>query len=923
MKLKESLFHRTIFIVLLLRICNTQAQEVGAQNIFGKQVIDSEAIHRWVRLDSDINVAITADGKYFTYRVANQPFGRNTLIIQTTDGTWKKEYIDAKRVIFSNDSKLFVFHRSDSLYFLELGTGIIKTVGSVSSFKQVSNSLQTKDQWLAWQIKGKDNELVLYNISTSSERLFKGVKSYYFNENGDFILLHISNENVGAKESILQLVSLSNGEIQFIYGEIATDIKSITMDADGNQIAFMTELKGTDEFLLWYYKKGIKKAIVLVTNKTAGIRPGHFMKPVIRFSQDGRYIYLSLFKKEFRQPKDDFVNLNVWSYKDTVIQSFQVRNQKTSIYWMDRSYVGVISVALSTNKKVVYLTGEYEILAAWPRKGDFTVIRNISNGDRFWMQTDTNWIVSLIDGSRQFLRKGYIEFNYSPNGEFLVYYDPLQQHIFSYELETGKKFNLTSTLPAGNFGFIDEYERGKKRHWDLCLSVGIAGWLQGEKEIIVYDNYDLWRLNLQGKHLPVNITNGYGQKHKIKFRLANSEENKKEHSKRSTLLLNSFNMDTKYNGFFTATVEGGRDPELLTMEPRTYCHSDLRVLNPNAHEFVQNMEPIKARNKNIWIVKRHSINEAPNYFLTKDFKNYKELTSFQPQKPYNWVTGELIHWKQLDDTKGQGVLYKPENFDSTKKYPLVICYYEQLSHRLFEYPYLDFTSSAHLNIPWFVSQGYLLFTPDIYFDGEKTGQSAYNSVVSAAKSLSKLSFVDSQKIGIAGHSFAGGLTNYLVTNTNIFAAAFEGAGVSDYVSEGLQLGGDGGSRLNSHEHADASLWQQPDLYTIHSPIMNVHKVITPLLMFHCRKDGAVPWEQAVEFFVALRRIGKRAWLLEYENGNHELNGKDAEDLTIRVTQFFNYYLKSREAPVWMTNGIPARLKGIDTGLQFEESTRKP
>jgi hypothetical protein len=81
-------------------------------------------------------------------------------------------------------------------------------------------------------------------------------------------------------------------------------------------------------------------------------------------------------------------------------------------------------------------------------------------------------------------------------------------------------------------------------------------------------------------------------------------------------------------------------------------------------------------------------------------------------------------------------------------------------------------------------------------------------------------------------------------------------------------------------------------------------------------DQNVPWAQGVELFLALNRLGKKVWLLEYEGEGHTLeNKKNQYDFSVRMSQFFDHYLKDKPAPKWMTEGIPARLKGIDSGLE--------
>jgi dipeptidyl aminopeptidase/acylaminoacyl peptidase len=115
------------------------------------------------------------------------------------------------------------------------------------------------------------------------------------------------------------------------------------------------------------------------------------------------------------------------------------------------------------------------------------------------------------------------------------------------------------------------------------------------------------------------------------------------------------------------------------------------------------------------------------------------------------------------------------------------------------------------------------------------------------------------------------------------------------------------------------LWEGFDLYIENSPLFFVPNVTTPVLIMHNDEDGAVPWWQGIEFFNALRRCGKKAWLLQYNGEAHNLRDRrNTRDLSIRLEQFFDHYLKGKPAPIWMSKGVPATLKGIDLGYGYEQ-----
>jgi len=104
-----------------------------------------------------------------------------------------------------------------------------------------------------------------------------------------------------------------------------------------------------------------------------------------------------------------------------------------------------------------------------------------------------------------------------------------------------------------------------------------------------------------------------------------------------------------------------------------------------------------------------------------------------------------------------------------------------------------------------------------------------------------------------------------------------------------------------------------------SPLFTADKIQTPLLIMHNEDDGAVPFSQGIEFFIALRRLGKEAWLLNYNEADHwPTKVRDKYDFQVRMAQFFDHYLKGKPMPQWMDEGIPAVDKGLNMGLELVE-----
>ena len=319
------------------------------------------------------------------------------------------------------------------------------------------------------------------------------------------------------------------------------------------------------------------------------------------------------------------------------------------------------------------------------------------------------------------------------------------------------------------------------------------------------------------------------------------------------------------------------------------------------------------------------LDSAVNGSMTKyTVKETKQLSDINPQQnTYNWYTAELVSWKMFNGKPGKGILYKPENFDPSKKYPVIFYFYERDADSMYLYRAPQPMGST-INIPYYTSNGYIVFDPSIYYTKGEPGESAYNSVVSAAKYLSKFKWVDSTKLALQGHSWGGYQIAYLVTRTNMFVAAEAGAPVANMTSaySGIRWS-TGVSREFQYERGQSrigySLWERPDLYIKNSPLFRADKVQTPLLMMHNDADGAVPWYQGIEYFSALKRLGKKAWLIEYNGEDHNLvERKNRKDWAIRMSQFFDHYLKGAPAPKWMTQGVPATEKGKEWGLETDQ-----
>ena len=428
---------------------------------------------------------------------------------------------------------------------------------------------------------------------------------------------------------------------------------------------------------------------------------------------------------------------------------------------------------------------------------------------------------------------------------------------------------------------------------------------QNDDFVLINDAFDIWKIDPRGVKKAENITKGIGRTDSIRFRYVNTDPEKRFIEPKDVLLLSAFDKKTKKNGYYTLKQKGRNPLEKKAL--REFTFSDLN----------------KAKNTDIFAYQRSNFATSPNLYVTKDFQMEQQLTDINPQmRDYNWGTAEMFSWKSFTGVPLQGILYKPENFDPTKKYPVMIYFYEKHSDELFRY-FTPAPSRSTVNIPFFVSRGYIVFTPDIHYTVGNPGEDAYNSIISGAEELAKNEWVDKDNMAIQGQSWGGYQVAYLITRTDMFKAAGAGAPVSNMTSA---YGGirweSGRSRQFQYEQTQsrigATMSDSLQLYIDNSPVFFADKVNTPLLIMHNDNDGAVPWYQGIEYFMSLRRLGKPVWMLQYNKEAHNLRERrNSKDLSIRLQQFFDHYLKGAPAPVWMTRGVPAIEKGKTWGYEVE------
>lgn len=841
-----------------------------------KPCIDSSVYGKWPSVSTP---SINNNGSYASYIIRNKPIGGQTLVCQGIRTKWKVEIPGGDNLQFTSDNYSAIFSLpGDSLGIVKMGSDSVVYISDVLSFDLFHWNI---GDYLVYRLKLPKGRLVVRNMKTGGQICFEHVKKYLFGSEGKALVT-----NVGSVDNLdsLNWTDLTRSSVTPIFK--GPNLDNFVFDSSNTQFCFtMGESKAVAPVgkSLCYYKVGQDRASVVGNDKSINIDSAFGLDRLIRFTSDGRGIFFTLRKNEDKvQARRARIDLKVWNYNDPKLQAFD-RDEGVRYTSVLRFGVGKIIRLEGSGDQILYglSRGSYQNVA---------LVRHRTGVDyeREWnkMSRSGYYLVSTKDGSKK-LFSGVLCQAFSPDGKYFIYYDLLKRNYFSYQLSTGICRNITR-------GIITEWTEYDDQPDSSSAVRGVAGFMENNKSVFIYSRNDIYQVALDGLVPSVNLTQHDRDKTDIEFSFAIKHVSVYVRTGEK-LILNAFNRDTKDNGFYSVVIGGRRSLTPLIMQSYIFegtDGNDLFLADP----------PLKSRDTDMYIVRRMSSSESPNYFWTTDFKSFSPITDIYPERKYNWLTTQLITWRTFDGSYSSGILYKPEDFDPQKKYPVIFYYYERLSDGLHAFILPDY-SQGPINIPSFVGKGYLVFVPDIYYKVGYPGKSVYNAVVSSAIYLSKFPWVDSKKMGIQGHSWGGYETNYLITHTHIFAAAISCEGIADFVSGYGGLPGRGFSDQFFYELSQCrigvTLWQRPDLYIINSPVFYANKVGTPLLLEDNDKDAQVPFAQGMELFTALRRLGKPVWMIQYLGEGHVVSGKIAYDLGSRMAQFFDYFLKNADMPLWM------------------------
>ncbi|TAJ12384.1 S9 family peptidase [Marinilabiliaceae bacterium JC017] len=919
---------------------------VGAKEVPDKKPLTFSDYNQWKSLRSE---KISNDGKWISYEI-NPQEGDGWLYLYDKEKATRDSVARGKKAVFAAGSEFWAFNvvaqadsikqlkldkvkkdkfPKDSLFVRNLTNGVDKAFSLVKSFKvpkdggdwlaisfdkaaapkdTISKKEETDkaDKKKKKAFKSEGTPLVFYRPSTGDSLCVEQATKFAVAKNGNAAYA-VQSIGDSTEHSVVLKFSPATWRLDTLF-KATGKIEKIASAYQGDQCAFLFSNDTTKRkvYRLYHWDEKMKEPVMLVDTLHPALPDTWSVntKASLYFSKNGRRLFFGAGERLQPEKKDTLtkeekVHLDVWNWQDIEIQPMQKKHLSKN---KDRAYLCVCNLK---DNKLFQLESEDLLTVDIQEEGDLDMAVGY-NSKPYKRATSWNgewasdiYLVNLNTGKKSMLKeRQYMECELSFDGKWFVWYEPADSGYYSKNIETGIVKALTKGLDVPFF--YEEHDTPSEPD-----PYGIVGWSADKKSVIVYDRFDIWQLDLAGKKRPVCLTKNQGRNNHIRFRYNQLDPEEKGIDLKNPVLLKAFNEKNKQSGFYQLT---GKELKPLTM---------------GAYK-VYSAKKAKKAGTVLW--HRSTVRHYPELEVTDlSFSKSKIISNTNPQQDnYIWSDVQLVEWVASDGLVHQGLLYTPENLDKTKKYPVVVYFYERNSDDLYRHS-TPRPSRSVINKTFYNSNGYVVFVPDIFYRAGDPGLCAYEAVVSGTLAMAdRFSFIDRERVGIQGQSWGGYQVAFLVTRTNMFRAGMAGAPVSNMTSAygGIRWG-TGMSRQFQYEHTQSriggTLWEKTNKYIENSPVFFAPQVETPLLMMHNDNDGAVPWYQGIEYFMALRRLDKPAWLLVYNDEEHNLTRRaNCKDLSRRMMQFFDHYLKEKPMPVWMKDGLPAVDKGMKMGYEYVE-----
>ncbi|WP_161625328.1 alpha/beta hydrolase family protein [Flavobacterium suncheonense] len=833
--------------------------------------------HLWGTLQTR---ALSDNGNWVSYSMS-YPSGADTLFVLSTKT--QRKYVLPKaldsRFIQEN---IFAYRKNNSLILLNLSNGTETGITNVFNYRITANEnyLITEEP-----VANESKKLCIRNLQGKLLQSIDEADKYVWNEAKTKILC----TTTGSMPSVTIISLVTKPQVKLVCQNANTVYSALTWQENGEDVVFYrTSTKSDKQSEVVYLNSKENKYYSL--NETGSGFPKNFRidtnsNIALKLSTDGSKVFFGIQSILEKPDKENFEGVEIWNANDKIIYperklKASVGNTQLLAVWWPKT--GKVSVITSEEESWIMLTGNQQYaITANPMQYE-PEYKLFADRDFYLTELASGNKIKLLEkqsGQQEMIRV-------QPNGKYIVYFR--EGNWWSYDTNLNKHRNITKQLQS-------DWDNRKTDPGAQLNVWGLAGFTSDYKSVLLYDYYDVWLIDLEGKK-SYRLTKG--KETKTRFRIKVSPTSY-----------------TNYSGLPDALIDL-KDTQILTALNLYDGSNGFHELRPNKSIISLVTEQgaagrlLLSKNDQAFVYETQKFDVPPSLmFKVRNEVNHKIIYKSNPHHDkYFWGKSEMIHYKAPSGNELNGALFYPANYKPGQKYPMIVWIYDTVSRELNQYVNPTLNNPIGLNITNFTSKGYFVLLPDIEFQKGSPGKSALDCVTTAVNKVIDMGYTEQGKIGLKGQSFGAYETNYIISQTNLFSAAVSGAGVSDVARHYFTLNKednkiDAWRYENQQYRMGKSFFENPQGYLDNSPLMQAAGINTPLLTWAGLQDENVLPKQALTFYIALRRLNKKHIMLRYPNDGHIfVNGKNQIDLTNRIQQWFDHFLKKEPAAAWIQKG---------------------
>lgn len=818
---------------------------------------------------------LSEKGNWVSYRFSYEHNADTTFVVHTT--TDKKFVFPHLRTGQFISEKSFAFIKNEGLVLFDLDSGTEQVFANVSRY-----DFSADEQYLITLENG--TTLVVRKNGTVVERI-DYVTAYEWNGDQTRLVYSVAVNGMG---SVGSLGFKKAYEKQLLLKPTAQKFEVIKWQPNGNGVAFYGVEKGREEV---NYYDFLASKLYTLSSSDATFPPQMSIAPdqniALKVSRDGKKVFFGLTNVIAKDTTQYSRGVEVWHAKDQLL--YRERKLKASV-----SYPQFLAVWFVKDGSVKQITTEQQKWVALNGSQDYALVADLDYyKPSYKLYADLDYyLMDIRTGVKELVLEEHSgndsEMDFSPNGRYISYYRDSNWWI--YDILKKSHTNITQDLNVSWDNRIDD-PGTELRVW------GQTDWSEDGKYLLCYDYHDVWAISPDGKQRK-RLTQG--KEKGLRFRFDTScASNVEEFNYSSTgtfvydlsseVVLSCYNLQNGAQGFFKLRP----DQEIQVLLAEDAMVTKFR----------------KSKKGTAFICVKQRFDVPPSIVFHDKGLHKVLVHSNEQQQQFYWGKSEMVHYMDSKGTPLNGILYYPAAYDAQQKYPMVVFIYETFSKYIHEYFNPSLHNGIGFNIANLTTNGYAVLLPDISFEKGNSAMSAVDCVTAATRKVIAMGVADADRIGLTGQSFGGYETNFIITQTDLFATAISGSAVSDNLQHYFTINTEQGSvdswrYENQQYRMGFSFYDDKEAYYRNSPLLNASTINTPLLTWAGKIDENVQPRQAETFYTALRRLKKEHVMLVYANEGHIFHSpKNQEDLLRKMNEWFGHYLKGEPKQDWMKPDI--------------------